>query len=115
LFRLRQSLDKVEKESAEKQEKINALYSKYAEYLTEEDLASLNEKSTSINDIKDFSKELYSVVTPKIEAKIEALKMNGVDSGSGDNLKYTTVPNVTVIEKEDNKKVTTLLDKIKAI
>jgi len=108
-------LFKETKEKDEKAESINSLYSKYEEFLTDEDIVSLNEKSKDL-ELKEFEKELYSVVMPKAISNIEVLKSqskNQNDDGSNDNLKYTTLPKNT--NDEDTKKNPSLLSRIKNI
>lgn len=108
-------LFKEEKEKNDKAESINLLYSKYKEFLTDEDIVSLNEKSKDL-EVKDFEKELYSVVMPKAISSLEVLKSQGEahgDDGSNDNLKYTTVPKNN--DEEDVKKSNSLLSRIKNI
>jgi len=108
-------LFKEGKEKSEKTEIINSLYSKYEEFLTDEDIVSLNEKSKDL-EVKEFEKELYSIVMPKAISNIEVLKSqnkNQNDGGSSDNLLYTTFPKNT--NDEEVEKKTSLLSRIKNI
>lgn len=97
---------KEKKEAEIKTTAINSLYSKYNEYLTEDEIATLNDKAKVV-DITSFQKEVYSIVTPKIEAKLNMnlslIKKN--EDGSAENLKYTTVPKTEKEEKEDTSLV----------
>lgn len=104
---------KTSKETAEKQSEINKLYAKYAEYLTEDEINGLNEIAKDLDDMKKFTKELYAITTPKVEAKLEALRGVNTKSISGDNLKYSNIPLAGENQTpEGAKKATTLLEKL---
>jgi len=105
---------KEEKEKNEKAVEVNNLYAKYSQYLTEEDTVLLNEKVSTM-DIKDFTKEVYSIAVPKIEAKIEGLikKQELDDKSNSNSLNYNLQDNVDV--KDNTEKPKTALERIKEL
>jgi hypothetical protein len=91
---------KTNKEDELKKGAINALYSKYNEFLTKEELESLNEKAKDMT-IEAFSKEVSSIVVPKMEIVLESLKQNSSkDNVSENNLQFTSLPNNASEEEE---------------
>jgi len=109
---------KLSKLKEEKQEKINHLYAKYAEFLTEDEVTELNKKAESIDDVKEFSKEVYAIAMPKAEAKIEALKKIRTESEkveNKDNLKFTITSLIDNKKDDDIKKSPTALERLKEI
>ena len=96
---------KMSKEKEEKNVAVNGLYSKYKEYLTDEEITSINAKSETLN-VEDIQKEVYSIVLPKIEQKMSVLSATQKDDGSAKNLQFTTVPKTQKDdEAEDNSLV----------
>jgi len=102
---------KVNKEKELKTNAINTLYSKYRDFLSKEEVDMLNEKSESM-DMSDFSKEVYSVVMPKFEAKIEAMTSEKETDASKDNLKYTSTPKETKKEEPESNSLLSRLERI---
>ena len=98
---------------AEKAQAVNLLYSKYKEFLTDEEIEALNEKSKDLT-IDNLQKELYSIVTPKIEASLEILKgqNTNTNNASDDNLKYS---HTTFVKTEDEKIDKSLVGRLKNI
>ena len=107
---------KQEKEKSEKMEKVNELYSKYEEFLTEENTNELNSKIDSM-EISDFTKEVYGIVTPKMEAKVDSLvKLQNLDNRNTD--KDALEFNISdVIEKNDAEKIKpqSLIERLKSV
>ena len=103
---------KTNKEEELKSNAINSLYSKYKDFLSNEEIEGLNEKAKDM-EIGEFSKEVYSVVLPKLEAKIETLaSVNAEDGASGDNLKYTSVPKTPEYEEDTESTLLSRLERI---
>jgi len=102
---------KINKEEELKSNAINSLYSKYKDFLSKEEIVELNVIAKDM-DMTDFSKEVYSIVMPKFEAKIEALSANGDKGASTDNLKYTSIPKVIETEKEEGSDLLSKLERI---
>lgn len=104
---------KTSKDMAEKSEKINSLYAKYAEHLTEEEVNALNEKASTI-EYDELVKEVYSIVTPKMESALDALiKEKNTSGGSADNLNYNVMNNINT--DDDNGKPKSLLQRLKEL
>jgi len=107
---------KQEKEKSEKMEKVNELYAKYAEFLTEEETNKLNEK-VDLMEISDFTKEVYGIVTPKMEAKVDSLvKLQNLDDKKTgkDSLEFNIIDVIGKNDVEQNKPQS-LIERLKSV
>ena len=102
---------KTNKEEELKSNAVNGLYSKYKDFLSKEEIVELNDKDKDM-EMSDFSKEVYSIVMPKFEAKIEALSANKEKDTSKENLLYTAIPITDEHEEEEGTDILSKLERI---
>ncbi len=93
---------KINTEKTNLETKANELYSKYENYITEEEKQDLNVKLFSVDNFDTFKEKVFAIVTPKMEAENIALKQNknNVDPNT---IQFSTMPLLNTIDKNDNK------------
>lgn len=97
---------KETKESDELKDKIDKVYAKYSEFLSEEEKKDFDEKakSVSLNDFDDkFKNPLYACVLPKVEKLVNEEKQSTETETEEENISTNFTANLPNDEAESNK------------
>lgn len=110
-----EELEKLRKYQSDKEEeslksKAKELYTKNEEYLTEDEIKELDSKLLTFTTFKDFEHEVDSIVKPKLEAELLALKSNS--NNNGIQVNFTNLPNYTKEKKGNENSYTNKLKEL---
>jgi hypothetical protein len=103
---------KADTEKKDMESKANELYSKYNDYISDEEKTDLNIKLFSVDSFETFKEKVFAIVIPKMEAENLALKQNKNNNGDSNinTIQYSTMPLLENVIKNERK---SSLDKLK--
>jgi hypothetical protein len=102
---------KAETIKKEKSMMAFALYKKYEDYISDEEKTDLDAKLFATDKFEDFQKEVFSLVLPKMETK---LNIKGDVNLNQSDFNFSMMAHL-LANKPDEKKPETLIEKLKQI
>jgi hypothetical protein len=102
---------KAETIKKEKSMMAFALYKKYEDYISDEEKTDLDAKLFATDKFEDFQKEVFSLVLPKMESK---LNIKGDVNLNQSDFNFSMMAHL-LANKPDEKKPETLIEKLKQI